>query len=698
MRKSNLSIFLLACSLLLATCNFLFAQNAQNKTKFQQKLPPTFKGNDTVDAVTNCSYSADKIDCSFGFDYGTGLKQNFLYNSPGDTLTLEGQLGNNANIPNKNMSIYFSHLDIKNYSTLIIKKFHSMQITGGLFLDNHSKLTLELAQKAANNQNVASPPAPQYGDSPKLMLTDLPYNDGYTDIISNGSTLEVKNGDILLGKRQVLIDESSVMRSSKDNGTSYGNIFNRGHIIVYGLLEADSDIKNGYSKGATDDVSGISSQDLSGRIDNYGVVKGNVTNNANSIFVFHSHNGKLSQIKGTLENQGRVIIDTRGAKYGLHHVLINGITKNGNGDNLENANISYSDGADEFILASIDSVDVNITLRKDNVDKFERGIKGTKKDVLHALDQKYNIYSYGGSKFVTKVIDDTTRGIWSNYLTMPLTLIDSLKPKINTSNSNVNIGTIGSGFFGKNIGIGGMGGINAGISKSYRNNLLQTQLAYGYGHTTNNLKFSKSEATGHIMMFSLMNRIMYDYGLEIDLGLHTSAGFFDTTQELGLVNTNDSKASSNFNLYSIIFDSNVGYKIRLNKYSIKPYTGFNQALNIQSKFKENGGLNISSNGYTSYNPSILVGIENKYTMSAKNTFSSQFSYEYTILNDLSKINFHSNSEKIILVTPYIHKLSLELGGSSAINTYMMITFNGFYKTNLDEIHSVGGNASFKYAF
>ena len=666
-----------------------------NTTIYDGFFPP-YLGSGNITAKTNCSYAENQQDCYFGYDR-SGLRQHNVEHRYG-TSNIVGKLGSEDK-NNKNMDIYFNNFKINN-GRVNVTKFHTMLISGGLNISDNSNLSIDMEPKYLPTDGSAAA-SPEYGDIPKFIFFDFLYGEANNNV-RHRSTLKIEGGNLVIGKTKITIDETSAIEVIKKNQIG-GEICNRGHIINYGKIETEK-LYNGFNansnciEGVT---TGISSQNVSGRIDNYGVISGEVLITESSTFVFHSMNGKMGSIvnqnftNACSSNQQcntKLIVDIAGASYGQHTLLAQG--------SLDTASMRYSNASEDFITASVDGTSkekIDIGLKQNIVRAFEETFKDSKKDILNALNKRYNIYSRGGREFVLKSVDDVTRGVLSNYVTTPLSLIDTLKPSLVAYNSGVNAGLIGAGFFGDDIGIGGMGGIQVNISIPSNNNIFQTQLGYGYGSLKNNSGISDSAVNANLIMLSLMDLISIN-NIEVYLGGHLSIGFLKTTQYLAFdkITYDYSTANAKFNLYSLNLDSNVGYRFKFSNYSIKPFIGLNQEVYVQGKFYESGGLKINSNGNTSYIPYALLGFENRYELTNKNALFAKMYYEHMILD--TKFIVFSNQEKVALTSPYASRLGLELGGDIAVNNNMFIYLGGFYKTNIGSIHYLGGNAAFRYLY
>lgn len=678
----------------------LSSQLLFSNTEYDKFFPPHLTGNITATAKTNCSYaSANKDDCFFGLDYGSGLQRSFEYDGEGKntSLNVTGSLGE-ASSTNKNMDMYFSYLKVVNTGNMSVDKFHTIIVSSSMTLDNHSTLILNMEDKDSTRGV-----EPKYGNDAKLIFTDFLYGSS-NNTISNHSKLEIKNGNLMLGATTLVIDKTSKLIISRNKGAgkiqkrnakanNTGDIYNRGHIINNGYINVET-LHNGFSHQGV--IPGINLENTSGRVDNYGFIDGSILNDAKSTFVFHSMDGKMSKV-GSMDNKanGNVIIDVDGVSYTTHK-LVN------NGDQDMNATIRYSSGASEFITATMSSTnkqDLEVSLKKDTVEKFEEGFNGTKKDILNALDSRYNIYSKGGSRFILKAVDNITNGISNNYIAAPLALIDTLKPSLIIGNDGVRVGLLGAGYFGSDIGIGGLGGISINYNLASNNNVFQAQIGYGYGSIKNNSDISNNSINANLVMLSLMNQTSLNNNLDIYTGLHSSVGFFNAMQYIDFNNVSYSKrADSSFNLYSINLDFNLGYRFKFGNYLIKPFLGLNQEVDIQSSFSENGGLAINANGHTNYTPYALLGIENRYELLSKSIIFARVNYERMLSDVLNKVIVYSDKEKITLTSPYENKLGIEVGGDIMVNNNIFIGINGFYKTNVYAIHYLGGNASFKYVF
>lgn len=683
-------LFLLAIS----CCTLL---NAQAST-YNNVLPALINTSGNIEVTANCKYAPNtspmvggkhKEDCYVGF-MDNGGYQNFSYEGHG-SLSIQAKLPQSTT--NKDIILTLSKLSV-NGGTLFLQNFHGVT-TSNISLSNAS-LDMTLIDEKTNAASQSG-----YGKTPVFILIDDLYNQQPSRMMR--SKLLVKNGDIILGKAYLFIDEFSSITAMKDSSTNSPGthttptIKSQAHIVNHGCITATT-LKNGESISiGSDRFPGIGNQSIGGTIDNYGLIVANVDNSANGTINFHSLNGKMGSITGSLTNtNGTLNIYVVGARYEQHSLVGTGSS------GLDKANIIFDNNAFEFIAATMDSSKEKITITKkeNNVWAFRQSLNKTQKGILDVLDSRYNIYTYGGSDFLKKVINDTQKSIYSTYLSAPFAMLDNMKPKFNQYNTKLDLKLIANGFFGSDIGIGGLGGFNINYGVVMGKYIVHYELGYGYGAVSNERKNYNADTKGHIISFGAMNHSKLPNEFETETKIYSLMGFFDSLQSIKVAdsNTTSSLSKSSFNIFNLGVDTHVGYKINFGDLSIKPFMGFNQTLSIRNKLTEKGGFNAvipSTNSYMMY---LSTGVENRYLFSDRKYIYAKLGYEYKMLNTRN-LTINLDGINVIFTTPFANKFMIDMGGEFLFKATSLIALGVSYNTAItQDIHYFGGNLTYKFKF
>ena len=680
----------------------LSSRAASNKkrnssTDYDKVLPQELTTGGSITVQTDCTIASGTFsDCYVGIPAGGG-SQDFTFrgNDGVTTLTIEAKLPNGTS--NKDMVLSLNRFNVKDNARLVLKGFHSTSVST-LNVTNNSSLSITLEAKKGNS--------PEYGDTPAFTLVDKQDGDDAKGIsISGGSSLTVTSGNMLVGATEINVGKNSAMKviSASGSGNSGGEITSQAHTTNMGLIKVKKFNNGGEIKGPTQGserpIPGITIKTGIGIVDNYGVIEGEFNNTANSTLNLFTLDGKMGKINGKYSGSGKVNIHPSGATYGEHTIAGAGSS---NLSGASGANIMYDNGSNDFIEAKVDTNNQKLTITKkdESINKFRSGLGGGQRDLLDALDNMYNIYTYGGRSFLKEVANDSQDGLSSAYLTAPYAMLDTLKARFNPFNSNFDVNLIGAGYAGNGIGLGGLGGISLYYNFNTKNNVFQVSIGYGYGALSNSLNKYKTSLSGNIISVGLIDRLSMD-NLELDLGFHSLNGIFSSNQTiyLGTKNISEPSGSTEFSIYNIDLDANVGYRINFGEYSLKPYAGANQTISIRDKTVQKGGLGAYIPSIGIYNLYIIGGLENRYVFSNKNALTLNLSYQYMLLSSSEKINVQIKDTKVKIDAPYRHKLSLDLGGDFPIGENSGISIDAFYNTALiNNVHSFGGKLTYNHKF
>ena len=672
----------------------------RNSETYDKLLPEFMNRSGNIQVTADCDISLGNYnDCFVGVPKGGG-NQNFTFrgNDGVTTLNIEAKLpnGTSGTQNNRDIILNLNGLTVEENARLTLKGFYATSVST-LNVTKNSSLSVTLSTKKGTTS---------YGDTAAFTVVDKQDGDDAEGIsISGGSSLTVTGGNMLVGATEINVEKDSAIRVGTNTSSGSGSsnneeIVSQAHITNMGLIKAKK-IKNGGeikgpNTGTQKPIPGISTGSKPGVIDNYGTIDGEFVNESGSTLNLFTLDGKMGKINGKYSGSGKVNIHPSGATYGDHTIAGN------SSSGLTTANIMYDNGSNDFIEAKVDTNNQKLTITKkdENINKFRSGLGGGQRDLLDALDSMYNIYTYGGRSFLKEVANDSQDGLSSAYLMAPYAMLDTLKARFNPFNSNFDINLIGAGYAGNGIGLGGLGGISLYYNFNTKNNTFQVSIGYGYGVLSNSLNKYKTSLSGNIISVGLIDRLAID-NLELDLGFHSLNGIFSSNQtiDLGTKNISEPSGSTEFSIYNIDLDANVGYRINFGEYSLKPYAGANQTLSIRDKTVQKGGLGAYIPSIGIYNLYIIGGLENRYVFSNKNALTLNLNYQYMLLSSSEKINIQIKDTKVGIEAPYRHKLSLDLGGEFPIGENSGISIDAFYNTALiNNAHSFGGKLTYSHKF
>ncbi|WP_147290015.1 hypothetical protein [Helicobacter didelphidarum] len=530
-------------------------------------------------------------------------------------------------------------------------------------------------------------------DSNSVSLLD---NASTATFINNGGNITI-NGNFTNGG----FTSSTCYKSFVSGNTCGGGILinNGGTITINGSLTSE-----GNGLGVSDDGYAYLGSFQPSSIQLYGgtlQVNGDVTNKDGSTLTFGAYNGIMGKIEGNLtnENGGKIIVDIRGANAG-NHTLVTG-DKNG----WDTNSVQIVGGTNnEFLNVDKQSEgQINIVLNQNAITAFQTQLTQNQSGILNALDSQFsNIYSFGGGSFLKNVANNIADTLYSSYVATPLAMIDWLKSNLALSeyrqmNNTLSVSVLGGGLGGKALGIGGLGGLHIGWDFMRSNHAFRTHIGYAYGNAQYNLTHAQATTQSHLVQVGLSDVITLR-NIEVVLGAFGSSGFFSTERNSTFTDE-ATRALGQFNYNQISVDSSIGYRLSNGVFSLKPYIGLAQYLNIHNQIAESGDLTLQSKANFAYILSGVVGIENRYWLRGGSIFLGA-SYEYMLVNTHKNMAFElgANHDKLMFQAPLQHKVALRVGGDAVVGRNMLLGFEGFYKNSLQDIYYYGINASFRYVF
>lgn len=652
-------------------------------------------------ALLNVNMSYQGI-ISSGTDWGGASKIRFNANTP---LTL--MENSTANFTNMQMFIHAGNITLSQGSKLDIQS----QITRiqGSLVNNGGSITIT-PQAAGNSKGFYNIGNDQNNTGTKVST------------IQNNSGNMVINTDFYNGG-QAFIDPtcgSSVLNVCDPGFGGGGNlIVNGGEVTINGKLvsmRGGDLVAGGDMINTKDSMIGIYGGVLN--------VTGGLTNDVGSTLIFGTRNGNMGVLNGNLDSKnGNVLIDVAGASEGTFKLIngtISGIT--------QGQNLSIINGNNEFGTAIFNpaTFELTINMNKQEINNFINSLDSNNKAILNAINKKYNnIFISKDSNELRNITHNILNGIYSEYISTPFSILDSIKlaQVLESKRQNINsiagwylsTNALGLGVIGSNIGIGGAGGINIGLHKIVTSHTLSFQLGYAFG----SVKFEDSNTfnSSNNVAFSIIDNIIFGYNrkFELDVGLYYFRSFMNVNRELNGIdsNVNNIRSSANASLMQVVLDSSIGYKFNIANFSIKPFVGFSNVINFWGRFSETSSSNAilaSMNTQSIYNLNVVTGLQNSYYLS--NFISLLFSFGYDNLLCVSdKIAINVENNMLYFNMPYKHRIYFDFGANFSINDFMSAGANMFYKATfggngLDSSSAnystfsnyFGVNASFSYRF
>ncbi|KGI56604.1 autotransporter outer membrane beta-barrel domain-containing protein [Campylobacter sp. MIT 97-5078] len=311
------------------------------------------------------------------------------------------------------------------------------------------------------------------------------------------------------------------------------------------------------------------------------------------------------------------------------------------------------------------------------------------------------VSSYDSNK-LGEIINDTDEGIRSNYLKQSYIMLDAMKSKEllspYTSEDKFDISAFASGYLGE--GNGGLGGLRLNQTKHFNEHILRFEANYAYGSIKKDDEYHKASSNSHMFQLGIAQLYALQGDYELDVKTYASMGKFDTQRQIYFPNFDlDSKGKYNF--YQLNGETSLGYRIKQDYFTLKPFIGLSHSYNIRTKVEETGdALALHSANHKAYNLDLLLGFEAQ-SFFVNNAYSSfKLGYEKMLYNSHKNTIFRTQTgAKLKYEEPYKQRLGASLGGYFYIANNAKMGFEGFYKTAFDDkMDYFGANIIAKYEF
>ncbi|NDJ26923.1 hypothetical protein DMB95_03220 [Campylobacter sp. MIT 12-8780] len=243
---------------------------------------------------------------------------------------------------------------------------------------------------------------------------------------------------------------------------------------------------------------------------------------------------------------------------------------------------------------------------------------------------------------------------------------------------------------------GYLGGFNLGLSSFDENYLVQGQISYARGSSTQDLSTQSSKTTGDFIQLGFFSRIDFVPALELDLNLNAIAGFFSVQSDSFINPLLSSK--SKFNTQELNGGFTLGYRFG-ERLSFKPFAGLEHYLIHQGGFKEEGGLGIESKAYTHYALGGVVGAETRLELDNSAFVFAKVSYEDKLYHSHKNIFFRVNDQSLKYKNEsFDSSLQASIGAQIFAINNARLNAEMIYKHYDSGLNYYGGNLMLKYVF
>ncbi|TKX28669.1 hypothetical protein CQA38_07255 [Campylobacter sp. MIT 12-5580] len=243
---------------------------------------------------------------------------------------------------------------------------------------------------------------------------------------------------------------------------------------------------------------------------------------------------------------------------------------------------------------------------------------------------------------------------------------------------------------------GYLGGFNLGLSSFDENYLVQGQISYARGSSTQDLSTQSSKTTGDFIQLGFFSRIDFVPALELDLNLNAIAGFFSVQSDSFINPLLSSK--SKFNTQELNGGFTLGYRFG-ERLSFKPFAGLEHYLIHQGGFKEEGGLGIESKAYTHYALGGVIGAETRLELDNSAFVFAKVSYEDKLYHSHKNIFFRVNDQSLKYKNEsFDSSLQASIGAQIFAINNARLNAEMIYKHYDSGLNYYGGNLMLKYVF
>lgn len=717
-------------------CVVLYAPLFLYGIDYTGKLPSQITLQNGANQVSNATPTCVAMrGCSFNYNWATGAGGlDFSYstaNGGNSTLTL------NALMPietyGQTSLFYFDNLTIGSNSKLIVNNFYSFMVNKAIILNPYSSFEVSLQKGSSGNK------------SSQFYLTDRT-----NVILTQGSSFVIKNGDLFISNGSVNIENQATLDIDSTNIRLHKSLSNRGTLNLKGDLwavgtegvltsPATTIIENygtlnltgNFHNGGT--LNSIYKEQGAGKLLNYGgeihitgnlinqseggehssvqiyggsiKVDGGMTNAADSSLIFGVYNGKLGQLIGNVNNQGKIQVDIAGAELGSHQLITGTLSGN------TNMEILAGGGKSEFINSSSQG-NGSIKLEKNTqaIDTFLQSLDKNQNSILTSLESNLeqdskSLYTYGDRAFLTNLssnIDTSANmlstqapslSLWSIMQNTTLPLIYQPPMKRFSFNlapfaSNANSANLSTPLYGTSLS----------ATLQQRLYSLSAFATYATSQSTSTLNTTQTHLNSTALLIGTYSKLTLPK-LELTLlayygnTQHTSKRevFFSSSTFQGKLSYNE-----------LGLQSTLGYPISFQKFHIKPFLGLSYTLGMQGTFAESQANSatmptLSLKAQQHHTLSLLLGTQMRYYFGSRHILFGGLNLQYVPTPTQQTTAYFGNSP-LYFTNPQTLGYTLHLGGSVPLHKHISLSLYVLYAQSPIQFKTYSGTLNLSYYF
>lgn len=430
-----------------------------------------------------------------------------------------------------------------------------------------------------------------------------------------------------------------------------------------------------------------------------------MTNAADSSLIFGAYNGKLGQLIGNVNNQGKIQVDIAGAELGSHQLIV------GNLSGKQDIEILASGGKGEFITSSSQG-NGSIKLEKNTqaIDTFLQSLDKNQNSILTSLESNLeqdskSLYTYGDRAFLTNLSSniDTSANIlstqapslslWSIMQNTTLPLIYQPPMKRFSFNlapfaSNASSANLSTPLYGTSLSATLQQGL-------YSLNAFAT---YGTSQGTSALDSTQTHLNSTALLIGTYSKLTLP---KLELTLLTYYGNTQHTSKREVFfssSTFQGKLSYN----ELGLQSTLGYPISFQKFHIKPFIGLSYTLGMQGAFAESQANNaniptLSLKAQQHHTLSLLLGTQMCYYFGSRHILFGGLNLQY-VPTPTQQITAYFGNSPLYFQSPQTLGYTLHLGGSVPLHKHISLSLYALYAQSHTQFKTYSGTLNLSYYF
>lgn len=691
-------------------------------------------------AISTCR---NRRGCIFGYNWAAGVGAfDFNYsttNGGSSSLTLNGAVPTTDNYGYDKSLFYFHNLNVGSNSNLTINNFHTIGFSGAITLGQNASLKITL-------QKGQLYPESEMGKESQIDLSSKA-----SIYLGEYSLLEIKNGALFDSNATITLDTNATFNLESTTINLYDNVLNKGTLNLegevwavgqeitylnfpatttitnYGILNITGNLHNGGvlnpndpdAKGGGKLLNYGGSITITGNLINqseggqhssvqiYGgsiKVDGGMTNAADSTLIFGSYDGKLGQLIGDVNNQGKIQVDIAGASLGSHQLITGTLSGN---TNLE---ILAGGSKSEFINSSTQG-NGSIKLEKNTqaIDTFLHSLEQNQNSVITALEQSLNqtpgqsLYTYGDRAFLTNLSSHISTSanalstqapslsLWSimQNTTLPLIYQPPMKRfsfGLSPFAANASSANLSAPLYGTSL--------NASLQ--LYNHQVSAFATYATSQSTNASSSTQTQLDSSSLLVGIYDKISLPK-LELTL-----LAYYGNTQHKSKreVFFDTSTFQGKFSYNELGLQSTLGYPLSYQKLYFKPFVGLYYTLGLQGNMAESSTSNAPTLWFQSqqnHSVLMLLGGEARYYFGRRHILFGGVNLQYNLM-PTPQTTAYIGSSPLYFDTQKSLGYTLHLGGSVPLHKNISLSLYALYAQSHTQFRTYSGTFNLSYYF